>query len=263
MGRFIQPLWGYALTYPDDWVHRAVDDVEGFAPVGEAFEPDEKETSGHLLVQAEWNARLQPVEPLWKAHIARVAVMLGTKNIGSAPWSLSGATGFEAELALPKKENKRLWVGFLSHTSVVLKFMLSHPLEQRPTYDSVVTEMLKSLRFLDRIEDLPVHESGIPLPPECTPIDPLQVLSDISESEGWVVFDSPHPIDALQAFYQREAPVHGWEIETFQPFPGEHNLGFSRMRLRREQQVIAMGLLPYREGAGERSPRGHIAFQIP
>jgi hypothetical protein len=123
--------------------------------------------------------------------------------------------------------------------------------------------MLKSLRFLDRIEDLPVHESGIPLPPDCQPMDPTQVLSDISNSENWVVFDSPHPMDGLQAFYQREAPVHGWEIESFQPLPGEHNLGFARLRLRRNEKLIAMGLLPYRAGSGERPPRGRIAFQIP
>jgi hypothetical protein len=263
MTRFEQPLWGYELTYPGEWVYRALDDVEGFAPRSDAFNPSKGDKSGHLLIQAEWNAQQRPIEPLWKAHIGRVAVMLGAKNIGSAPWSLAGAMGFEAELVLPKKEDKRLWVGFLAHSTVVLKFMLSHPLEQRPDFDPVVTEMLKSLEFIAQVEGLPVHESGIPLPPDCQPMDPLEVLSDISESENWAVFDSPHPIDGLQAFYQREAPSHGWEIETFQPFPGQQNLGFARLRLRKGEQVIAMGLLPYSEAAGERSPRGRIAFQLP
>ena len=56
-------------------------------------------------------------------------------------------------------------------------------------------------------------------------------------------------IGALQAFYVREAQLHGWEIDAFEPFPGLTDLGFARFQVRRADTSLTLGLLPY---GGER-----------
>ncbi len=256
---FQQKLWGYELTYPDDWTHRSMGEVEGFAARPEALDAvQDKPQSGHLLVRAEWNGIGHPIDALWEAHIAKVAGMVGAKNVGSAPWTLAGATGYEAEIVLPKKEQNRLWVGFLSRGAILLEFMVAHPLEERPWFEPQVTDLLKSLTFSGHVDDLAVHESGIPLPPDCKPIDPTEILKDIPDPARWQTFDSPHSMGGLQAFYAREAPHYGWTIETFQPFPGQHDLGFARLGLRQDDRLIALGLIPYQ---GDTDLLGRIAFK--
>ena len=261
--KFQQKLWGYELICPDDWVHRSMGEVEGFAARPEGLEPADNETqSGHLLIRAAWNGIRYPVEELWEAHIGKVASMVGAKKVGSAPWVLAGASGFEAEIVLPKKEERRLWVGFLSRETILLEFMVAHPLDERSWFEPQVTELLKSLRFLEHIDGLAVHECGIPLPPDCEPIEPTKILKDIPEPAEWQAFDSLHSIGGLQAFYAREAPHQGWTIETFQPFPGEHNLGFARLRLRQGNRLIALGLVPYQRDPADPELSGRIAFKV-
>jgi hypothetical protein len=261
--RFQHKLWGYELTYPDDWAHRSMGEVEGFAARPEALDAaHDKPQSGHLLVRAAWNGVRQPVEALWEAHIGRVASMVvGAKKVGSAPWTLAGASGFEAEIVLPKKEQSRLWVGFLSRETTLLEFMVAHPLEERSWFEPQVTEILKSLHFSEHVDGLAVHEWGIPLPPDCEPIEPTEILKDIPDPTAWQTFDSPHSIGGLQAFYAREAPHYGWTIETFQPFPGQHTLGFARLRLRQGERLMALGLLPYQHAPSDPELLGRIAFK--
>ncbi len=260
---FQQELWGYELTYSEDWVHRSLRGAEGFAARLEALEPAGEELpSGHLLVRAEWNGGRLPIEPLWQAHVGKVASMVGARRIGSAPWALAGAPGFEAEIVLPKKEQRRLWVGFLSRDTTLLEFMVAHPLDERPWFEPQVTTILKSLRFPERVEGVAIHESGVPLPQDCVEVDPTEVLKDISDPALWQVFESPHSIGGLQAFYQREASHYGWTIETFQPFPGNHDLGFARLRLRQGERLAALGLLPYQRDPSDPDLLGRIAFKM-
>lgn len=262
MVKFQQQLWGYELAYPDDWVHRSMGEVEGFAAHPEALEPAQNDLkSGHLLARAEWNGLLHSIEALWQAHIGKVASMVGAKKIGAAPWTLAGAEGFEAEIVLPKKEHNRLWAGFLSRGTILLEFMVAHPLNDRSWFEPQVTAILKSLHFAAHVDGITVHECGIPLPPDCLEVDPTEVLTDISDPAMWQVFETPHSIGGLQAFYLREAPHYGWTIETFQPFPGDHDLGFARLGLCREERLIALGLLPYRGHQLERDLPGLIAVQ--
>ena len=167
MSHFEQLLWGYGLTFPDDWIHRAFPEAEGFAADLRGLVPDAAGAgSGHILIQAEWNGHRLPVAPLWSAHIARFATMVGAKQVAASPWAMAGASGFEAEIAMSKKEEKRLWVGILSREATVFKFMVVHPMQDRPWFEPAVTEILKSLQFVDRVHGVQVHESGLPLPPD-------------------------------------------------------------------------------------------------
>lgn len=263
MARFQHKLWGYELTYPDDWAHRSMGEVEGFAAQPETLDPAQDEPqSGHLLVRAAWNGVGHPVKALWEAHIGKVAGMVGAKEVGSASWTLAGASGFEAEIVLPKKGETRLWVGFLSRGTTLLEFMVSHPLEERSWFEPQVTEILKSLHFSEHIDGLTLHEWGIPLPPDCDAVEPTEILKDLPDPATWQTFDSLHSIGGLQAFYAREAPHYGWTIETFQPFPGQHNLGFARLRLRQGDRLVALGLLPYQHDPANPELLGRIAFKL-
>lgn len=263
MTEFEQALWGYRLSYPEDWVHRSFPEAEGFAANRQGLEPDaDGPGSGHLLIQAEWNGMRVPVEPLWEAHIARVAAMVGAHRVGSAAWGMGGAVGYEAEIVMPKKTENRLWAGFLARDWLVLKIMVAHPIEDRPWFEPIVTECLKSLSFPNHTDGVIVHESGAPLPSSCRPIDPSEALADLSDPGTWKVFETPHPFTGLHAFYAREAPAHGWQLEAFESFPGTNDPGFSRARLRKDQVVVGLGLLAYRPEAGAPTWLGRIALKI-
>lgn len=262
MAEFQQMIWGYRLSYPDDWIHRSLHEVEGFAADPHALDPDAAGPgSGHLLIQAEWNGMRVPVEPLWESHIAKIAAMFGAARVGSARWTMGGGAGHEAEIVLPKKAEKRLWVGFLARGLVLLKIMVAHPLEDRPWFEPLVSEILKGLLFLDRAEGVPVHESGIPVPAGCREIDPAEVLSNLPEPSAWRVFETPHSFNGLHAFYTREAPAHGWQLELLESLPHEHGPGFSRMRLSKGDRVLALGLLPYRREPADPGWLGRIAIK--
>lgn len=247
MSGFQHLLWGYELNYPVDWVHQSIEDAEGFASIREAFEAGyEGPNAGHLLVRAEWNGTRQPIEPLWNDHIGMVGGMMGAKQVGSAPWKIGEATGFEAEIKLPQKENRRLWAGILEREFVVLHFMVTHPRQERQWFEPVVTKIISSLSFARHTLGVNWNPEGLPLPPGYSPIDPRQVIQDISTPEEWQAYEGSDQIGALQAFYWREAPNYGWKMVEFIPFPSPaSDLGFVRVSLHKEGRNAVLGLMPY------------------
>ncbi|MBN2501834.1 MAG: hypothetical protein JXB38_13720 [Anaerolineales bacterium] len=245
---FQHKLWGYALTYPDGWVHQTLGDAEGFAVIPEGLQQDyEGPQSGHLLVRAEWNCARQPIEPKWKAHIGRIASFIGAKKVGAAPWAISGGQGFEAELVLPKKNLLRLWAGILEYDFTVLHLMVSHPKDEREWFEPLATQIVSSLQFLNAVDGVEMNAAGIPLPPAYTAVDPTTVLDDIADPENWTAYTGGNGVDALQAFYLREAPNFGWQIAEYVPFPSPTELGFARLRLVKDTQTAILGLMPMGE----------------
>jgi len=238
-------LWGYELTYPDNWTHQRVQDADAFAAVVEALDPYYfGQDAGQLLVRGEWNWAREPIEPLWNRHIGMLAGMLGAKEVGSAPWKIGEATGLEAEIVLPKKDNQRLWTGILMRDFRVIHFMVTHPKEVREQFEPVATKLISSLRFPDRILGIKVSREGVPLPPGYTAVDPKSILPDISDPKQWRAYSGVDGIGALQAFYLREIPIHNWDIAEYVPFPGSSDLGFARFQLRRDNKQITLGIMP-------------------
>ncbi len=233
-------LWGYELTYPDHWTHQSVQDAEAFT----AQNADGLDDS-QLLVRGEWNWERQPIEPLWNRHIGMMAGMIGAKQVGSAPWKLGDAEGLEAEIVLPKKDNQRLWTGILMHDFRVLHFMVTHPKEVREQFEPAATNVISSLRFLNRILGIKSSREGIPLPPAYKAVDPTSILTDISDPANWHAYSGQSGIGALQAFFLREVPIHNWEMEEYVPFPSSSELGFARFQLRRRDLKITLGIMPY------------------
>ncbi len=112
-------FWGYELTYPDFWIHKHVTDTDYFSVSPDYHDPlYDGPDPGQIAIRGEWNWARKDITPLWNEHIGLLAGILGAKDIGSAPWKLGDATGVEAEIVLPKKENRRLWTGILTHESV-------------------------------------------------------------------------------------------------------------------------------------------------
>jgi hypothetical protein len=255
-------LWGYALTYPDSWVHLTIQDNEGFAAHREAFEAGyEGPGAGHFLVKAEWNGERQTVGPLWTHHIGMMAGMLGAKKVGSAPWKLGEAFGLEAEVVLPKKSNTRFWTGILTHEYLVLQFVVLHPKEVRATFEPLVTQIIRSLKFAKSVPGFSLTDRGLPLPPGYLPTDPRTIIPDIASDQNWSAYDGGSPIDALQAFFLREAPVQGWVIEGYAPFPGSGDLGFARLRLNRDEQQVTLGIMPYGEATVSASSPARLVIK--
>lgn len=119
-------LWGYALHYPDSWLHRSLAGAEGFAAHSQAMGPDYAGPhAGYLLIQAEWNGIQAPIETLWKNHIGKLAGIMGAKQVGSAAWHMGGASGLKADIVPPKKVDKRLWAGVLVKDLLVLKCLVT------------------------------------------------------------------------------------------------------------------------------------------
>ena len=261
MAAFEDALWGYRLTFPNTWIHRTIQGAEGFAAHDQALEPEYTgPQAGHLLIQAEWNGMQAPVELLWKTHIGKLAGMIGAKQVGSAPWTMAGATGVETDIALPKKTESRLWAGILVKEFLILKFMLVHPLEERLQIEPLATDMLKSLSFLDHAQGLPQTQDGLPIPQGCVAMDPRQALSDLEDSQNWKAYETNHPLGGVQAFYYRESPAAGWTIDEFLPFPGNHDLPFARLRLRKENVLVGLGLIPSPAQQDEQQPKARIAY---
>jgi hypothetical protein len=274
-------LWGYELTHPDLWIHREVQDADAFAPdvssknshrtSGVAAIPDALDSydsglnAGHLLVRGEWNWQRQPIEPLWNQHIGKLASMMGAKQVGSAPWKLGEAIGLEAEIVLPKKDTRRLWTGILMKDFRVLHFMVTHPKEVRDQFQPVVTDIISSLRFPNRIFGIKASREGLPLPPGYEPVDPKSILTDLTDPENWRAYSGNAGIGALQAFYLREVPIHNWEMEEYVPFPASSDLGFARFQLRRANSKITLGLMPYNaSGSGTVTPSSpaNVVFKV-
>ena len=238
-------LWGYQLTIPETWVQQEFDEVAGFAANQEAFQtgylgPD----SGHILVRGEWNAGGQKIEPLWAQHIAKLAGIIGAKQVGSAPWKMGGGSGLEAEIVLPKRENKRLWTGILTRGLAVLHFMVMHSLEEKDAFEPIATRVISSLAFLGHASSVSTSEMELPLPPGYNPTDPTKIVTDITNPTNWKAYEGNSSMGALQAFYMREAIYYGWQIFSYLPFPGESELGFARLQLQKGSLNAMLGIMP-------------------
>jgi len=244
MRKFQHILWGYQLMYPDEWVHRSLPETEGFAASEEAFEIDAQGPgSGHLLIRADWNGARKPVEQLWTQHIGQTAGMLLAKKVGAAPWYMAGGVGYEAEIVLPKRENRRLWVGMLSYGFILMQLMVAHPIEDRQWFEPIATEMIKSLKFPRKMEGIQENNEGIPLPPDYHATDPAAIIPDI-QSGHWAGYEGESSAGCLQAFYVREMLARGWLLEELTPYPGPSDLGFARMRFHRQEDSMTIGIMP-------------------
>jgi hypothetical protein len=250
MKKFVDALWGYELTYPEHWIHRTIGDTQGFSAIPDGLTPGyQGEKNGHLLVRAEWNGLLKPLEPLWNQHIGLSAGLLGAKKVGAAPWSMGGAHGMEAEIALPKTGQQRLWAGILGKGPIVLHFMVSHALEERAWFEPVVTQLITSLRFSTALGSRVSDREDFPIPSGYSACSPGEIISDIANPAQWQAYCGKSQVGALQAYYLRELPSCGWEIDNFEPFPGLTALGFARFQAHRGEDEIILGLMPY---GGER-----------
>jgi hypothetical protein len=246
MAIFQNPLWGFELTYPDAWVQQTKGDVDGFAENAEAFAHIDAtdEPAAHLLVRGEWNGTREPLAPLWDQHITKISIMLGAKQVGSSPFNMGGANGFEAEILLPKRQNRRLWAGILARDTTILHFMVSHPKEERASFEPQATQIISSLHFVKQVNGITVNEENLPLPPDYLAEDPVKFLPDIKSDERWKAYTGTSDIGALQAFYYRELPNYGWEISEFIPSPNQVKLGFARIRIHRNDLTATLGILP-------------------
>lgn len=262
MALFHQVLWGYELDYPDQWVHLTQGAIETFAANPDALLPDYSgPNSGQVMVRAEWNAAGQPIHPLWNRHIGMLAGWIGAKKVGAAPWQMAGASGIEAEIVLATKDPRRLWTGILEHRLTVLHFIVLHLKEERTAFEPAATGLISSLRLLARTAGLEVNEEGLPLPPGYALIPAQDIIDDIREPQNWRAYDGGSGIDALQAFYVREAPNYGWMISEYVPYPGGNGIDFARLRLERAERQITLGILPYRDG-NEGPVLGRLAVKI-
>lgn len=264
MQLFQHKLWGYELSYPPDWTHQTLQGVEAFAATSQALEAGYSgPQSGQILVKVEWNCARQSIEPLWTRHIAMVAGLLTARQVGSAPWQMAGATGLEAEIVLPKRENRRLWTGILAYDFIVLQFLVSHLKDERGWFEPLATQLISSLRFLSSVEGVPLDDKGFPLPPGGDPMPPLSVLSDITDLENWSAYDGQGTVSALQAFYLREAPIYGWNIMEYVPFPSPSELGFARLQLIKGEQKAILGILPLGEETVSPNSPARLVIKYP
>ena len=262
MSVFQHVLWGYELTYPDNWVHQTTGAVEAFAAIPESLTPDySDENSGQILVRGEFNCAHQPIGPLWNQHVGKLASWLGAKQVGSAPWRMGGAIGIEADILLPKKDNRRLWTGILERGFTVLNFVVLHLKEERAIFEPLATQIISSLRFPPEVAGVLTNEDGLPLPPGYSPIQPQSILEDIADPTHWRAYDGQSGVDGLQAFYLREAPNYGWTVAEYAPFPSPAELGFARLRLVKEAQEVMLGIMPYR-GEEKDSVSGKLVFKM-
>jgi hypothetical protein len=258
MPTFSHPLWGYLLTYPDDWVHQTSGDIEAFAATESGLNTEYAgPQAGHLLTRCEFNHTGENIDPLWNDHLSKLSLMLGAKNVGSSPLAMGGGSGYEAEIVLPKKRNQRLWTGILSHGLTILHLMVAHPLDNRDWFEPLGSKIIASLRFLLKTSPLAVTTPGIPLPPNYSATDPTALLSDIADQQGWQAFKGNASPGALQAFYLRELQHCGWEIAEYVPYPSQTNLNFARFQLHQKTQTATLAILP----SDEKGDRGNIVIK--
>ena len=157
---------------------------------------------------------------------------------------MGGAVGLEAEIALPKLANLRLWSGILALDFLVLHLMVTHPKAGREQFEPPVTKLIASLRFPSTVAGVITNEMGLPLPPGYAPVDPLSIIPDIADPEHWQAYGGPSAVGALQAFYLREVVAQGWAVDEFVPFPTDADLGFARLKLHRGETSVTVGLMP-------------------
>ncbi len=250
MPTFVHPLWGYIIDYPEGWAYRDEGEVVAFAARPEALDPEyDGEGMGYLLIRPELNPFLRPVEPLWTEYITKIAIMRGAKKLGASPLTVGNLQGYEAELLLPAKLNRRLWVGLLAAGGVILHLMVTHRKDDRMLFQEPASKMVKSLRFAERVEGVKLSPRGLPLPENCQPASPAEVIEGVDDPTQWEAFTCKAPIAALQVFCLREAPLHGWEITEYYPYPNPYTPApMARLRLEKNDQIAAVGLIPREEG---------------
>jgi len=258
MAEFQNPLWGFALAYPDGWTQQSNAESDGFAMDAQAFDQAVpfNQQAAHLLVRGEWNGRRQPIAPLWNQHVTKVAIMLGAKKLGASPFSMGGANGFEAEIQLPQRENRRLWLGILARDTIILHLMVSHPKTARADFEPRATKVISSLRFLSKVEGLAATAEALPLPPNYAAVDPASLVPDAQGN--WQAYSGASDLGALQAFYYRELPNYGWEISEFIPFPNQVEIDFARLRIHKDGLTATLGILPTGDA---KKPLGKIAVK--
>ncbi len=252
MKRYQESYWGYEVTLSNGWIHRTIKNTEAFALNKEALKPEfQGPEMGYVLIRGEWNALNKEIEPLWNKHITRTAIMLGAKKLGSAPWILPSGSGFEAEILLPQKTERRLWVGILENNARILHFMVVHSREERSHFEPLATSLISSLQFLRQINPIVIDELGLPLPPKFNLIDPKIILTDIADLSAWKAYKGPANVDALQAFFSRELPVHGWKINEFISYPSASELGFARLNISQAKINLTLGIFPPTENTDQ------------
>ena len=135
--------------------------------------------------------------------------------------------------------------------------MVSHPKDERAEFEPQATQIISSLRFFDHIEGLATNADNLPLPPDYFPIDPATLVPDAQNDENWQAYDGSSDIGALQAFYYRELPQHGWEISEFIPFPNQVEIDFARLRIHKDDLTATLGILP----SNDKQPLGKIVVK--
>lgn len=267
MSIFQHHLWGYELTYPDEWIHQSQGPIEAFVSKPAALASDYSgPESGQILVRCEWNSRRQAIEPIWNRHIGMLASWLGARKVGAATWKMGPAAGLETEILLPTKDPRRLWSGILEYKLTVLHFMVLHLKEERHKFEPLATQIISSLRFPLRTAGAQTSPDGLLLPPDCQPLPPQEVIPDISEPDHWRAYAHTADAGALQAFYVREAPNHGWEIDEYIPYPNlpgneTEDLGFSRLAMHQAESHVSVGILPYQEKETQ-LPSTRLVFKL-
>jgi hypothetical protein len=245
MALFQHQLWGYQILLPDGWQHKRFGSRDGFALDLNAFKPNyQGDTLAQLLIHGEWNSLGKPVLDIWHRHLGKISLMLGAKNLASAPWEMAGAKGQEVEIILPHKNPQRLWTGILENGMLVLSFMALHWKDSREEMEPVLSRIIASLEYLQGVEDLQLEEAGVPLPSGAAAVNPRSIVDDISDPENWRAFHTEHSLGALQAFYLRELPRLSWEIKRFIPFPNPSSYPFARVIIKKDHREVSLGLLP-------------------
>jgi hypothetical protein len=153
------------------------------------------------------------------------------------PGIWAAASGYEAEIILPKRENRRLWVGMLSYGFVLLQLMVAHPLEDREWFEPAATEIIKSLRFPRKIDGINETDQGMPMPPDYHATDPLSIIPDIQSGDRWSAYAGASSAGSLQAFYVREMLSRGWLPAELVPFPGPSRFGICAPEIRSSRKT--------------------------
>ncbi len=258
MKKFRHQLWGYQLSLPENWHHQSFDHKDGFSEDPDAFLPDYKGPKlAQLLINGEWNSLQQPVFDLWQKHLVKVSLMLGAKNLASAQWTMAGASGYELEIILPKKNPRRLWTGILENGMLVLSFLVLHWKENREEVEPLISRIISSLAYLRGIDSVTVDEQGLPLPEPVQATDPQGIVSDITDPENWHAYRTDFTTGELQAFYLRELPQFGWEVTRYVPYPNPGEYPFARIIMEKAGQFYSLGLLPDQE----KFPVGNIVLK--
>lgn len=214
-----------------------------------------------MLIQPDWVFEDRNLGVLWQRHVGEMAGVIGAKKVGGAPLRIRSAQGYEAEILLPKKDNKRLWMALLLQGPIVLSLVVVHHLKDRAWFEPEVSALIASLRFVDHVESMQsIHE--IPLPDGYTPADPANLISGIQDASRWRGFSGPASTGALQAFYLRELGNAGWQLLGYSPYPSQINqAGIALFQIKKGDMACKLGILPAIQPESERESNANIVIQ--